>query len=91
VLNDTQQARKGGGGVSVTVSLPDTSVAQLKFSAQTGASVTATIPAGSFNNATTLSIDPLVAGTTSVSASAAGFLQSGGTSFTNPRPVTIGP
>jgi hypothetical protein len=68
-LNQTWPARKGGGGLSVTVSVPDTSVAQLKFGAQAGASVTATIPAGSYyNSATQLYLDPLAAGTTSVSA-----------------------
>jgi hypothetical protein len=90
-LNNLWDARKGGGGLSVTVSVPDTSVAQLKFGAQAGASVTATIPAGSYyNSATNLYLDPVAAGTTSVSASIPGFLASGGTNYTNPRSVTIG-
>src|SRR6185437_13309193 len=89
-LNNTWEARKGGGGLSVTVSVPDASVAQLKFGAQTGASVTATIPAGSYyNNTTALYLDPVAPGTTSVSAAIPGFVASGGTNYTNPRPVTI--
>jgi hypothetical protein len=88
----TQQARKGGGGLSVMVSLPDISVAQLKYGAQSGMAVAAAIPAGSYyNSATTLYIDPLAAGTTSVSATIASFVQSGGSNYTNPRSVTIGP
>jgi hypothetical protein len=91
-LVQTWQARKGGGGLSVSVTSAVSSVAQLKFGAQTGASVTATIPAGSYyNSATNLYLDPLTSGTTSVSAIIPGFLQSAGTSYTNPRSVTIGP
>ena len=40
--------RKGGGGITVTVSVPDTSVVQLKSGAQTGASVTVPIAAAKF-------------------------------------------
>jgi hypothetical protein len=91
-LSNLWQARKGGGGLSVSVTSAVSSVAQLKFGAQTGASVTATIPAGSYyNSATSLYLDPLTAGTTSVSAIVPGFLQSGGVNYTNPRSVTIGP
>jgi hypothetical protein len=91
-LYQTWQARKGGGGLNVSVTLPDISVAQLKYGAQSGMAVAATIPAGSYyNSATQLYLDPLAAGTTSVSATIPGFLQSGGTTYTNPRSVTIGP
>jgi hypothetical protein len=91
-LNNLWQARKGGSGLSVSVTSAVSSVAQLKFGAQSGASVTATIPAGSYyNNATNLYLDPIAAGTTRVSAIIPGFLQSGGTNYTNPRTVTIAP
>jgi len=91
VLFRTWQARKGGGGLNVSVTSAVSSVAQLKFGAQTGASVTATIPAGNATNSATLALDPLTAGTTSVSAIIPGFLQSAGTTYTNPRTVTIAP
>jgi hypothetical protein len=38
-----------------------------------------------------LLLDPLAAGTVSVSATATGFVQSTGGSFVNPQSVTIGP
>jgi hypothetical protein len=88
----TQDAPKGGGGLDVSVNLPDISVAQLKYGGQSGMAVAAAIPAGSYYNSdTTLYIDPLAAGTTSVSATIASFVQSGGISYMNPRSVTIAP
>jgi hypothetical protein len=86
----TWDARKGGGGLSVTVSVGTPSVAQLKFGAQVGSTVTATIAAG---NATTTSLflDPLAAGTTTVSATIPGFAQSTSGSFVNPQSVSISP
>jgi hypothetical protein len=88
----TQDAPKGGGGLSVMVSVPDISVVQLKFGSQSGMAVAATIPAGNYyNSGTNLYLDPLAAGTTNVSATISGFTQSGGTSYTNPRTVIIGP
>ena len=89
VLNTLQDARKGGGGITATVSVPDTSVVQLKSGAQTGASVTVAIPERNSQNTATLSIDPLAAGTTSVSASIPGGVQSTGGSFPNPQSVTV--
>jgi hypothetical protein len=91
VLFRTWDARKGGGGLNVSVTSAVSSVAQLKFGGQTGASVTATIPAGNATNSATLALDPLTAGTTSVSAIIPGFLQSAGTTYTNPRTVTVAP
>ena len=91
VLSTVQDARKGGGGITVTVSVPDTSVVQLKSGAQTGASVTVAIPERNSQNTATVSIDPLAAGTTSVSASIPGGVQSTGGSFPNPQSVTVGP
>jgi hypothetical protein len=91
VLSSTQPVRKGGGAITATVSVPDTSVAQLKFGAQTGASVAATIPERSASNTSSVFIDPLAAGTTSVSATIPGGAQSTGGSFPNPQSVTIAP
>jgi hypothetical protein len=90
VLSTLQNARKGGGGITATASVPDTSVVQLKSGAQTGASVTVAIPERNSQNTTTVSIDALAVGTTGVSATIPGGVQST-SSFTNPQSVTVGP
>jgi hypothetical protein len=67
-------------------------VAQLKFGAQVGSTVAATIAAGNANNGTTpLYLDPVAAGTTTVSATIPGFAQSTSGSFVNPQTVSISP
>jgi hypothetical protein len=90
VLSITQAARKGGGGITATVSVPNTSVVQLKAGAQTGASVPVVIAERSTSNAVnTLFIDPLAAGTVSVSATIPNGVQSSGGSFPNPQSVSV--
>jgi hypothetical protein len=90
VLFTSQAARKGGGGITATVSVPNTNVVQLKAGAQTGASVPVTIAERSTDSASNaLLIDPLAAGTVSVSATIPNGVQSSGGSFPNPQSVSV--
>ena len=65
VLANLQPARKGGGGIPVTASVPNIDVVQLKAGVQSGASVTLSIAERASSSVTNaVLLDPMAAGTT---------------------------
>jgi hypothetical protein len=91
-LTDVQPVRAGGVAVTVTFTSSDAAAARLVTNSQTGGAVTATIDPQASRTPTSVNldgvaIDPLVAGSTTVTVTASGFVSGGQAS----QDVTINP
>jgi uncharacterized repeat protein (TIGR01451 family) len=90
-LAQAQSVRPGGAGLTVTITHTNPAVAQLVTSAGSGQTRTVVIPPGQYYSPLSVAtggveFDPLGAGTTTVSASAPGFLSFGAQTVTVSAP-----